>query len=75
LEICHSTPVDEMHAFRLGVLLRALEFSMLHLLMALQDLKKNGKMVLDLLKKTIFECWCIKIRRTRVRDRSVGSVV
>ena len=56
LEICHSTPVDEMHAFRLGVLLRALEVSMLHLLIAVEDLKKNGKMVLDLLKKTIFEC-------------------
>ena len=49
LEICHSTPVDEMHGYRLGVLLRALEYSMLHLLVALEH-PKDGTMVLFRLK-------------------------
>jgi hypothetical protein len=54
-DVCHSTPVDEMHAWRLGVLLRLAEYALLHLLTSLNvdDLDAVGPQVKERLVKRI----------------------
>ena len=50
-EVCHSTPVDEMHAWRLGVLLRLVEYALLHLLTSLKDLKDGPEVKIRLVQR------------------------